>query len=50
MNFVFELKKHENYIEKIEKKIQILQKDVESLTKSMTVITTLKNKDLLMNL
>ena len=37
-------------MEKIEKKIQILQKDVESLTKSMTVVTTLKNKDLLMNL
>ena len=48
--FVFELKKHENYLEKIEKKIQVLQKDAESLTKSMTAVTTLKNKDFLLNL
>ena len=37
--FVFELKKHENYIEKIEKKIQVLQKDVVSLTKSTEMIS-----------
>lgn len=48
--FVFELKKHENYIEKIEKKIQVLQKDVDSLTKSMTAVTSFKNKDFLLNL